>query len=69
MEHFGSQFTSINGKILLLYSDWQGRIIKYDLDGTISKNNKDMALAGRVAKGMDMGCIACNRAADDKSIG
>jgi len=39
---------------------------KYDPDGSISKNDKDMALAGRVAKGMDMGCIACHKAASDK---
>jgi hypothetical protein len=35
--------------------------VKYDADGTISKNDKDMALAGRVAKGMDAGCIACHK--------
>lgn len=38
---------------------------KYETDGSISKNDKDMALAGRVAKGMDMGCIACHKVADD----
>jgi len=39
--------------------------VKYDADGTVSKNDKGMALAGRVAKGMDMGCIACHKKADD----
>jgi hypothetical protein len=41
--------------------DWYW--VKYAADGTIDKNDKDMALAGRVAKGMDMGCIACHKAA------
>jgi hypothetical protein len=40
--------------------------VKYGPDGSIGKNDKDMALAGRVAKGMDMGCIACHKAASDK---
>ena len=34
--------------------------VKYNADGTIAKNPKDMLLAGRVAKGMDTGCIACH---------
>ncbi|MBD3366902.1 MAG: hypothetical protein GF405_01855 [Candidatus Eisenbacteria bacterium] len=34
--------------------------VKYDADGTISTNEDEMALAGRVAKGMDSGCIACH---------
>jgi len=34
--------------------------VKYDADGTVSKNDMDTALAGRVAKGMDAGCIACH---------
>jgi hypothetical protein len=37
--------------------------IKYDKDGSISKNEKGVALAGRVAKGMDSGCIACHASA------
>ncbi|MFC1718255.1 cytochrome P460 family protein [Candidatus Poribacteria bacterium] len=36
---------------------------KFNPDGTIAKNPKDMLLAGRVAKGMDAGCIACHKAA------
>lgn len=36
--------------------------VKYNPDGSIDKNDKDMAMAGRVAKGMDMGCIACHKA-------
>ena len=34
--------------------------VKYTPDGSIEKNPKGMALAGRVAKGMDKGCIACH---------
>ena len=33
---------------------------KYMPDGTIAKNPKGMQLAGRVAKGMPKGCIACH---------
>ncbi len=33
---------------------------KYMSDGTVEKNPQGMMLAGRVAKGMDMGCIACH---------
>jgi len=36
---------------------------KYNADGSLQKNPKKMALAGRVAKGMDAGCIACHLAA------
>jgi len=41
--------------------------VKYNADGTIAKNPKGMQLAGRVAKGMPAGCIAChgNAAGDD----
>jgi hypothetical protein len=34
--------------------------VKYGADGSIDKNDKGMAMAGRVAKGMPMGCIACH---------
>ncbi len=34
--------------------------VKYGPDGTIDQNDQGMSLAGRVAKGMDMGCIACH---------
>ena len=37
--------------------------VKYAPDGSILKNPKDMKLAGRVAKGMPEGCIACHTAA------
>lgn len=40
--------------------------VKYNPDGTIAKNDKGMALAGRVAKGMDTGCIACHKKAGDE---
>jgi hypothetical protein len=36
---------------------------KYKPDGSLDKNPKGMALAGRVAKGMDTGCIACHKGA------
>ena len=36
---------------------------KYLPDGSLDKNPKDMELAGRVAKGAEMGCIACHSAA------
>jgi len=34
--------------------------VKFGPDGSIMKNEKNMALAGRVAKGMPKGCIACH---------
>jgi hypothetical protein len=34
--------------------------VKYKPDGTIDKNKKGISLAGRVAKGMDSGCINCH---------
>lgn len=37
--------------------------VKYAPDGAVMKNPKGMSLAGRVAKGMDQGCIACHGAA------
>jgi len=36
---------------------------KYNPDGSLQTNPKGMQLAGRVAKGMDQGCIACHQAA------
>lgn len=36
---------------------------KYLPNGDLDKNPKDMQLAGRVAKGADVGCIACHSAA------
>ncbi len=36
---------------------------KYLPDGSLDKNEMGLALAGRVAKGMDVGCIACHAAA------
>jgi len=35
--------------------------VKYGPDGKVLKNPKGMKLAGRVAKGMNKGCIACHR--------
>lgn len=34
--------------------------VKYGPDGSIGVNDMKMAMAGRVAKGMPMGCIACH---------
>jgi len=39
--------------------------VKYLPDGSLDKNPKGMKLAGRVAKGMDVGCIACHSNEDD----
>ncbi len=39
---------------------------KYKPDGSLHANPKGMQLAGRVAKGMDQGCIACHAAVKDK---
>ena len=40
--------------------------VKYKPDGSLHTNPKGMKLAGRVAKGMDQGCIACHTAVKDK---
>jgi len=37
--------------------------IKFAPDGTLMKNKKDMSLAGKVAKGMPVGCISCHKSA------
>ena len=37
---------------------------RYLPNGTLDKNPKGVRLAGRVAKGADIGCIACHAAAD-----
>jgi hypothetical protein len=34
--------------------------VKYAPDGSVERNPKGIALAGRVAKGTDQGCIACH---------
>jgi len=41
--------------------------VKYMPNGSVAKNPKGMSLAGRVAKGMSKGCIAChvNAGGDD----
>lgn len=41
--------------------DWMW--VKFKGDGSLHKNPKGMLLAGRVAKGADVGCIACHKAA------
>jgi len=37
---------------------------KFLPDGSLDKNGKGMSLAGKVAKGADVGCISCHAAAD-----
>ena len=41
---------------------------KYLPDGTLDKNPAGMPLAGRVAKDMDQGCIACHSGADGNDM-
>ena len=41
---------------------------KYGADGSLDKNPKGAALAGRVAKGADVGCIACHKAAPGEDM-
>ena len=40
--------------------------VKFNAKGEVDKNPDGMMLAGKVAKGMDMGCIACHLKAKDK---
>lgn len=42
--------------------------VKYKADGSIETNPRGVALAGRVAKGMDKGCIACHQGAADNDL-
>jgi len=37
--------------------------VMYAPDGAVARNEAGMALAGRVAQGMDVGCIACHKGA------
>lgn len=39
--------------------------VKYLPDGSLDKNPAGVALAGKVAKGADVGCIACHSGEDD----
>jgi len=41
---------------------------KYKPDGALATNPKGMPLAGRVAKGMDQGCIACHSGAPGNDL-
>lgn len=41
---------------------------KYKPNGELHKNPKGMMLAGRVAKGMDKGCIACHQSASGSDM-
>ena len=40
--------------------------VMYLPDGTIGKNPAGMRMAGRIAKGMDTGCIACHSLEEDR---
>jgi len=42
--------------------------VKYLPDGSLDKNPKGMQLAGKVAKGMDAGCIACHSGAGEDML-
>ena len=42
--------------------------VKYKADGTLHKNPKGMNLAGKVAKGMPIGCIACHSSASGSDL-
>ncbi|WP_410753978.1 cytochrome P460 family protein [Guyparkeria sp.] len=46
------------------HDDWYWA--KFQPNGELEKNPKDMPLAGRVAKGADKGCIACHADAPGK---
>lgn len=41
---------------------------RYNPDGSIAENPMGVALAGRVAKGMEDGCIACHAGAADDMV-
>lgn len=41
---------------------------KYLADGSLDQNGNGIALAGRVAKGMDAGCIACHTGAGEDML-
>lgn len=41
---------------------------KYKADGQLHNNPKGMLLAGRIAKGMDKGCIACHTSASGNDM-
>jgi hypothetical protein len=42
--------------------------VKYKPNGNLHTNAKGMKLAGRVAKGMDKGCIACHQSASGNDL-
>lgn len=42
--------------------------VKYLPDGSLDKNPAGMRLAGKVAKGADVGCIACHTGAGDDMV-
>lgn len=41
---------------------------RYNPDGSVAQDPMGLALAGRVAKGMDEGCIACHQGAADDMV-
>ncbi len=42
--------------------------VKYKPDGSLHTNAKGMKLAGKIAKGMDKGCIACHQSASGNDL-
>ncbi len=42
--------------------------VKYKADGSLHTNAKGMKLAGKVAKGMDKGCIFCHQSASGNDL-
>jgi len=42
--------------------------VKYDKYGDLLKNKKNMKLAGKIAKGMPVGCIACHASASGNDL-
>lgn len=42
--------------------------VRYNPDGSVSRTAEGVALAGRVARGMEEGCIACHQAAGGDMI-
>ncbi len=40
--------------------------VMYMPDGTLGKNPAGMRMSGRIAKGMDVGCIACHSQEEDR---
>ena len=42
--------------------------VKYKADGSLYQNEKNMKLAGKIAKGETKGCIACHTSGTGKTL-